>query len=438
MFTPKPTMIEESLILLQPSRSGRNTRLKRLSRSSAIALALLVGVVAGCGGDNDTAVSQQPAPAPAPPPAAAAGDFVSKASQSIPAATAAGSVELMIYRMPGVDGSLRQEQALVLLPASEAPTGGYPMVIWGHGTTGVNDLCAPSATTDMGGVAAYINLLVAQGFAIVAPDYEGLGTDGLHHYLNLQSEARSMLYAGLAATKAYGNLSTSYVTLGHSQGGHAALGAAELAGEVPALNLVGAIGLAPASNIDAQGDVLQSIIDNPLAPIPNRVNAGVARVGFASLILAGLQAQTAAFNLPGAFGVSGQFIEQAVVTQCTGPFFAGLAAPVQAAITIDGSIASLVPPATFELPEIVAYLAALEPGQLPIAAPVLLIQGQADTTVFATSSQALLATYIGGGTAATLSLAPYPASTHGSIVSDSLTEVLAFLATQFAAAATAN
>ena len=45
---------------------------------------------------------------------------------------------------------------------------------------------------------------MAAGYVIIAPDYEGLGTPGVHPYLNLSSEAKSALAAVKAAKEHYG------------------------------------------------------------------------------------------------------------------------------------------------------------------------------------------------------------------------------------------
>lgn len=43
-----------------------------------------------------------------------------------------------------------QATSLVFTPNTPAPAGGWPIVVWAHGTTGVADACAPSkaALTD--------------------------------------------------------------------------------------------------------------------------------------------------------------------------------------------------------------------------------------------------------------------------------------------------
>ena len=51
---------------------------------------------------------------------------------------------LMTYKMLGVDGKVVQATALVFTPKTVAPAGGWKIVAWAHGTTGVADKCAPS------------------------------------------------------------------------------------------------------------------------------------------------------------------------------------------------------------------------------------------------------------------------------------------------------
>ncbi len=71
-----------------------------------------------------------------------------------------------------------------------------------------------------------IDKLLAAGYVVVAPDYEGLGEPSVneaHPFLNLQSAAFSITDAVVAARNYLGNQAAKqWVTVGHSQGGHAA------------------------------------------------------------------------------------------------------------------------------------------------------------------------------------------------------------------------
>ena len=51
--------------------------------------------------------------------------------------------------------------------------------------------------------AAYLNAWLQQGYAIVATDYQGLGTPGPHPYLAVRPEAYSVLDSARAVLAAF-------------------------------------------------------------------------------------------------------------------------------------------------------------------------------------------------------------------------------------------
>jgi pimeloyl-ACP methyl ester carboxylesterase len=73
-----------------------------------------------------------------------------------------------------------------------------------------------------------LKAMLANGFAVVAPDYAGLGTPGAHEYDNKIAQANDVLYAVPAARSAVSALGVRWVAIGHSQGGSAVWGVAEL------------------------------------------------------------------------------------------------------------------------------------------------------------------------------------------------------------------
>jgi pimeloyl-ACP methyl ester carboxylesterase len=75
----------------------------------------------------------------------------------------------------------------------------------------------------------YLNAWLAEGYVIVATDYQGLGTPGGHPHLIVKSEACSLLDSVRSAQHAFRQLSNSVVIVGQSQGAHAAISAALLA-----------------------------------------------------------------------------------------------------------------------------------------------------------------------------------------------------------------
>lgn len=115
----------------------------------------------------------------------------------------------------------------VLVPAGAPPKGGWPVVIWAHGTTGVADVCAPSYMGLSKRDLAYLNGWLGRGFMVVATDYQGLGTAGAHPYLLYRPEAYSILDSARAvlADPAL-HSSNEMVLVGQSQGAGAGLAAA--------------------------------------------------------------------------------------------------------------------------------------------------------------------------------------------------------------------
>lgn len=162
----------------------------------------------------------------------------------------AASIKTMTYTMDGVQNKKVKATALVIFPKQASPQGGYKTVVWLHGTLGVGDGCAP--TNNVLGPRFKDPLaksLLAAGYVIIAPDYEGLGTPGIHPYLDIPSEAKSTLSAVQAAQTHYGKtLSKEWMSIGQSQGGQASLGVAEFANAD--VNYKGAVAGAPASSLD--------------------------------------------------------------------------------------------------------------------------------------------------------------------------------------------
>ncbi len=127
--------------------------------------------------------------------------------------------------LDGVDGKTpRQDSGALFIPKGPAPEGGWPVVVWAHGTVGVAEACAPSLNPRSARDQQYLNSWLSLGFAVVAPDYAGLGSAGLHHYLNARSEAWSVLDSASAALKSF-PLSNKLIIVGQSQGAHAAFAA---------------------------------------------------------------------------------------------------------------------------------------------------------------------------------------------------------------------
>jgi pimeloyl-ACP methyl ester carboxylesterase len=85
---------------------------------------------------------------------------------------------------------------------------------------------------------------VAAGFAVVATDYAGLGTPGPHQYDDKIPQANDVVYSVPAAHAAVASLGRRWVAIGHSQGGVAVWGVAELEAKLNDPSYRGAISVA--------------------------------------------------------------------------------------------------------------------------------------------------------------------------------------------------
>src|SRR3954467_14480068 len=174
-----------------------------------------------------------------------------------PALTSAGKNWLVKYRSVGVDGKAITVSGVVSLPKGNAPKKGWPVISYDHGTTGIADQCAPSRDATDNPAHPYnsyvyplLNRWLKAGYAVVRTDYQGLGSGGIHEYLNGVAEGRSTLDVVRAARKVNPKISKRLAISGHSQGGHAALWGAFLAPKyTPELKLRGTVAFAPASHI---------------------------------------------------------------------------------------------------------------------------------------------------------------------------------------------
>ena len=55
-----------------------------------------------------------------------------------------GGQRLLLYRSTGATGKPVAVSGTVAVPKGRAPKGGWPVISWAHGTTGIADRCAPS------------------------------------------------------------------------------------------------------------------------------------------------------------------------------------------------------------------------------------------------------------------------------------------------------
>jgi pimeloyl-ACP methyl ester carboxylesterase len=157
----------------------------------------------------------------------------------------------VLYASTGLRGQRIEVSGVVIAPELPPPQGGRAVVAWAHPTTGVSDKCAPSTNPNFFDTIPHLPALIALDYVVAATDYQGLGTPGPHPYLVGESEGRSVLDSVRAAARLpKTGAGPRFVVWGHSQGGHAALFAGQLAHRyAPDLALVGIAAISPPTDL---------------------------------------------------------------------------------------------------------------------------------------------------------------------------------------------
>jgi acetyl esterase/lipase len=160
-----------------------------------------------------------------------------------------GEAFRILYQSTGLNGQPIEVSGAIYIPPGAPPAGGRNVIAYAHPTSGVVEKCAPSLMPDNAGLIWGLKSMLAKGHIVVATDYPGLGTPGIHPYLIGVSEGRAVLDSVRAAIALpRSGASNRFVVWGHSQGGHAALYAGELAKSyAPDLKLLGVAAAAPAT-----------------------------------------------------------------------------------------------------------------------------------------------------------------------------------------------
>lgn len=138
-------------------------------------------------------------------------------------------VQSVAFLTLDADGAAVSSRALVVSPTAAADGR---ILVWEHGTTGVQSSCSPSEVPGWltGGAIPALDELLRAGWTVVAPDLADPRTDRPMPYLVGEGEARASLDAVRAARRLSGGaLDAGFAVWGHSQGGHAALWTASTA-----------------------------------------------------------------------------------------------------------------------------------------------------------------------------------------------------------------
>jgi len=155
---------------------------------------------------------------------------------------AVSAVRILYYSRSGT-GEDVAASGVVLFPEDETPpAGGWPVIAWAHGSKAVARPCAPSLMRDLY-YGSFLSMYVELGYAVVATDYTGLGTNFRNAFSDMLSNATDMLNSLPAAHAAVPQLGRKWVALGIAEGSMAAAALAESENEIRDANYLGGIAI---------------------------------------------------------------------------------------------------------------------------------------------------------------------------------------------------
>ncbi len=375
----------------------------------------------------------------------AAGDLISAAPFEVPDGIDAQAL-LLTHYMPSVGGDMTPATTLLFVPQAPAPAGGWPVVAWAHGTTtGGQKLRAPSLSATLDGdltaggyVTRYvwvIGSLVAAGYAVVAPDLEGLGAAASvpAPYFVASSLARSLLSGVRAAHHASTQLSTTqlsstqlstrWAAMGHSEGGHGALSVESHLNEAADLSYAGTVAFAPLNSVagivDFHGARASSDPDSAVdSVVQQNFNVG--------LLATGLHVEQPQFELSTIMGSDLEQLLPSFTTKGSVDIVADITEAVRAKTV--GAFSGF-DPNWAHVPVMSAFLAANDPAETPgftLEHPTLILQGGRDVSVPEPMTAAFTEKLIAAR--APVIYRSYPEADHFTVVPEAMPAALDFLA----------
>ncbi len=149
----------------------------------------------------------------------------------------------ILYHSRSLLGKDVAVSGVVLVPDGTPPAGGWPVIAWAHDFTGSARECAPSLLKNLN-EGPLLSMYASLGYAVVASDYAGLGTNFPHAVLDVRSNALDLIYSIPAARAALPLLGKQWVVAGYAQGAVVAVGVAEAGSEIGDPQYLGAVAIA--------------------------------------------------------------------------------------------------------------------------------------------------------------------------------------------------
>lgn len=202
-------------------------------------------------------------------------------AEPIPGGPPGVEVHRIMYASTDLQGNPLPVSGLFAYPTGDPPEGGWPLIGYAHGTTGVGRACGMSQapfTEETPGFAHFwlqILPMVERGWAVVASDLSGMGAPGPGSYLVGPLEGRNVLdsmRAVLTPDDRIGSVPLDADQLGvygTSQGGSTTLSTLqEAVTYAPELDLKGGMALALGLIVPIPG-ALELVASNPTSTMQN-------------------------------------------------------------------------------------------------------------------------------------------------------------------------
>jgi pimeloyl-ACP methyl ester carboxylesterase len=261
----------------------------------------------------------------------------------------------ILYHSTSAQGDDVAVSGFIVYPKGDPPEQGWPLIAWAHGTTGLGDSCAPSNDAENDQLA---QALVGFGYAVVATDYEGLGTPGTHPYVVGASEAHSVLDSVRAVSELELPVTDEWIVFGHSQGGHAAMFTGQLQPTyAPELKMIGVVAGAPPSQMNELNTAL----------------IGGDFQGYLVMTAAGLAAADDSLDLGDVLSPAAIDLLNVIETGCTAEIF-------DVYNPLDYATATVVDD-PFSLPAWAEAVKVNDTNLLPVKSPLLIIHGGEDEQI---------------------------------------------------------
>jgi hypothetical protein len=157
----------------------------------------------------------------------------------------------ILYHSRSAVGEDVATSGVVLYPDATAPARGWPVIAWAHDLNGVARQCAPSLARNLQH-GPFLSMYVNLGYAVVATDYTGLGTNFRSAFSDMHSNAADVIHSIPAAHAAVPQLGWRWIVMGSGGGDLAVAGVAELEHDIRDQNYLGGIVISGLNDLAAR------------------------------------------------------------------------------------------------------------------------------------------------------------------------------------------